>query len=112
MSSPMRNAKKRISLKRSEVNQGGERRLPLASQEGVDEILSEELSVADVEEFREFMASGEDVPQADPVFKERLRRDLWWTMVSRLGQRGNHFFLPCWIPKIALKSENGTKSKN
>ena len=88
MSSPMRNAKKRISLKRSEVDQGGGRRIPAEMHEGVDEILSQELSVADLEEFRAFMASDEGIPQADPAFKERLRQDLWWTMVSRLGQRG------------------------
>ena len=89
MSSPMRGAKKRISLKRSEVDQGSGRPMPITMQVGVDEFVSEELSVGDIEEFREFMASDEETPQADPVFKERLRRDLWWNMVSRLGHRGN-----------------------
>ena len=89
MSSSMRNAKKRVALKRSEVDQGGDRRASWMKEDDVASALSEELSVGDIEEFREFMASGgEDGPQADPVFKEKLRRDLWWNMVSRLGQRG------------------------
>ena len=89
MSSPVRNAKKRISLKRSEVHQESGLSVPMAMHADADEILSQELSVADIEEFREFMASADGTAQADPLFKERLRRDLWSRVVSRSAQRGN-----------------------
>jgi hypothetical protein len=89
MSSPVRNTKKRISLKRSEVRRETGRSVSRITEEGADEILGQELSAADIEEFREFMASGEDTPEADPLFKERLRRELWWSMVSRSAQKGN-----------------------
>ena len=88
MSSSVRNVKKKISLKRSEVGQESSRSR-MMTEEGADEILGQELSAADIEEFREFMASDEDTPEADPLFKERLRRDLWWSMISRSAQKGD-----------------------
>lgn len=89
MSSSVRNVKKKISLKRSEVGRESSRSRMMMTEEGADEILGQELSAADIEEFREFMASGEDTPEADPLFKERLRRDLWWSMISRSAQKGD-----------------------
>jgi len=47
-----------------------------------------EFSVSELEEFREFIADGDSGELADPAFKERLRRDLWWMMVSRLSNKG------------------------
>ncbi len=63
-----------------------------SSFEGPDDLLSalpaDELSVAELEEFRDFMVEGGIDEMADPAFKERLRRDLWWMMVSRLSAKG------------------------
>ena len=48
----------------------------------------EELSGIDIDEFRDFMMGGEgDVPVGQN-FKEGLRRELWWMMVSRLVRGG------------------------
>lgn len=47
-----------------------------------------EFTVSELEEFREFIAEGDSGELADPAFKERLRRDLWWMMVSRLSAKG------------------------
>jgi hypothetical protein len=43
---------------------------------GVDELVIDDLDDAS-EEFREFLAADGDPPQADPLFRERLRRRLW-----------------------------------
>ena len=88
MSHSLRNAKRIAGVRRSGGDSTGEQRASAVMEDPLSEFSSEEFSAADIEEFREFMASGEDEPQADPLFKERLRRDLWWTMVSRLSHRG------------------------
>jgi hypothetical protein len=63
-----------------------------SSFEGPEDLFSalplDEFSVAELEEFRDFMVEGGIDEMADPAFKERLRRDLWWMMVSRLSAKG------------------------
>ena len=63
-----------------------------SSSGGPEDLLSalppNEFSVAELEEFRDFMVEGGSDEMADPAFKERLRRDLWWVMVSRLSAKG------------------------
>ena len=88
MSQSLRNSKKMMGLRNSETSASRKSSSPISAEELFVEGAGEELSVADLEEFREFMASGEGEPAADPVFKEKLRRDLWWTMISRLAHRG------------------------
>ena len=58
-----------------------------ASQDLLSALPDEEFTVDDLEEFREFMAEAKTDELADPAFKERLRRDLWWMMVSRLSSK-------------------------
>lgn len=62
-----------------------------SSSEGPEDLLSalpaDEFSVSELEEFRDFMVEGKSDEVADPEFKERLRRDLWWMMVSRLSNK-------------------------
>jgi hypothetical protein len=42
-----------------------------------DELVVDDLGPGDEDELREFMAADVDPPQADPLFRERLRRRLW-----------------------------------
>ncbi|MCH2184771.1 hypothetical protein MK280_02755 [Myxococcota bacterium] len=57
-------------------------------EELVASMSAEELAAVDLDDLREFMEESEEVPMADPVFKERLRKELWWMMVSRLVPSG------------------------
>jgi hypothetical protein len=52
----------------------------------VDELRADGWGASDLEALQEFVADdGTDWPDglADPVFKERLRMDAWWMIVSR-----------------------------
>lgn len=56
-------------------------RLPRRSGLQADDAIAEELVMDDLDavegEFREFLAADDNPPEADPLFRERLRRRLW-----------------------------------
>ena len=56
-------------------------------QEALVTMSSEELSGIDIDEFREFVMGSETDLPVRHEFKEGLRRELWWMMVSRLVRR-------------------------
>ena len=58
MSQSLRNPRKMIGLRRSEDTSGGDSSKSVGSEDLFSELAGEGLSIADLEEFREFMASA------------------------------------------------------
>ena len=56
-------------------------------QEQDANMIDEALLEASVEELRDFLAADMVGVQADPAFKERLRRELWKLVESQAAQR-------------------------
>ena len=58
----------------------------------VEEVMSclsrDELRGMDLDEFREFLRADPTATVPKPRFEERLRRELWWTMVRGLAPGG------------------------
>ena len=90
MSNPLRFLKRRAEALQSgePAESNAESVLDPELRDLLSAMSAEELAAIDLDELREFMADEGEGPVADPVFKEQLRRELWWMMVSRLAPPG------------------------
>lgn len=66
----------------------GERNSEMAAKLG-DDVVDESLMDFTLEELREFLEADLLDVQADPEFKERLRRRLWDLVVAQSGERSD-----------------------
>jgi hypothetical protein len=78
---------RQLCLKKAEKRKASEF-CSLDIEREVEDIVSclsrEELRGLDLNEFREFLGGDATVAVPKPRFEERLRRELWWTMVRGL----------------------------
>jgi hypothetical protein len=82
---------RQLCLKNAKGASGGEF-CSLDLEREVEELVSclskEELRGLDLDEFREFLRADESPTLPRPRFEEKLRRELWWTMVQGLAPGG------------------------
>ncbi|MAI78687.1 MAG: hypothetical protein CL917_07095 [Deltaproteobacteria bacterium] len=90
MTNPVRLVKAAAASKKESLESSSDEFLTAEAEfhEALLGMSPEELSGIDIDEFREFMMGGEEHVPTSPQFKEGLRRELWWMMVSRLVRRG------------------------